>query len=107
MALSLASPTNLPRLVNNQKNKTKKKQKKNKLDNETSESVDESLRTEKTSLKFITKKKNKINNDSLFISFPFSKCVKIARLATQLIYQSLMKAIKQSKRKKKKTILFS
>ena len=60
MALSLASPTNLPRLVNNQKNKTKKKQKKNKLDNETSESADESLRTEKTSLKFITKKKTKL-----------------------------------------------
>ena len=42
-------------------------------------------------------KRNKVNKDSLFISFPSSKCVKIARLATLLI-----KVIKQSKRKKEK-----
>ena len=45
MVLSLAPVTNLPGLVSNKK----------KLDNETSESVDESLQTEKIWLKFITK----------------------------------------------------
>ena len=43
------------------------------------------------------RKQNKINQDSLFISFPSSKCVKIARLGTLL-----SKVIKQSKRKKEK-----
>ena len=46
-----------------------------------SEIVDGSLRTEKTS-KFITETKQ-INKDSLFIFFPSSKSVKIARLAIQ------------------------
>ena len=53
---SLAPLKYLPHLVNNQKKK-KNKIKKNKLDNETSESVDGNLWTEKTSLKFITKTK--------------------------------------------------
>ena len=49
-----------------------------------SESVDGSLRTVRTSLKFITKtKQNKINKNSLFIFFPSSECVKIACLAIQ------------------------
>ena len=73
MVLSLTPFKNLSLLVNNQKKKKK--------DNETSEPVDGSLRTEKTS-KFITETKQ-INKDSLFIFFPSSKSVKIARLAIQ------------------------
>ena len=47
-----------------------------------SESVDGSLRIEKTWLKFITKTKQ---NEQKFLIhfFPSSKCVKIARLATE------------------------
>ena len=48
-----------------------------------SEPVDGTLWTEKNFIKIYNKKWNKINKDSLFISFPSSKCVKIARLATQ------------------------
>ena len=69
------------------------------VENEMSESVDESLWTEKTLLKFITKT-NKINKDCLFIFFHLQNVSK--SLDQQYNGILLIKVIKQSKRKTKK-----
>ena len=91
MVLSLAPITNLPRLVNS---------KKTQLDTETSDSVDGSLRTEKTWLEFIKKNETKLTKITYISSFfVFKMC---QNRKTSNIWESYYLKLSKNQREKTK-----